>query len=149
MSLPTDNEKRIYAAALERLERKFPQGQARLLASLMVAQSKYETANYTSNVFKKNNNAFGYKYYKGSLYQNGFGLVAPSKDAQGNPDGGSYAKYSDVADSAREVADWIGRRKESFINVSNPLTFAAALKNNDYFGQTAYQYYQGVQKYYV
>lgn len=125
----TNTETLIYKAAIERLLRKFTEAQSKLLAGFMVAQSKHETANYTSNVFKNNNNAFGYKYYKGSLYQLSAGT--------GSPEGNAYAKYRNVQDSAREVADWIGRGQTAFSAVKTIADFATALKN----GRPGYEYY--------
>lgn len=133
----TDTETLIYKAAIERLLRKFTEAQSKLLAGFMVAQSKHETANYTSPVFKHNNNAFGYKYYKGSLYQIGRGT--------GSPEGNAYAKYKNVQDSAREVADWIGRGQTAFASVNTITDFATALKK----GRPGYEYYHTEKGYTV
>jgi len=40
-------------------------------AKLVVAQAKHETCNYTSNVFKKNNNLFGMKFVGQPLAKRG------------------------------------------------------------------------------
>ncbi len=147
--LPGSISDRIYQAALQRLSLKFTSAQAAVLSRLMVAQSKYETANYTSHVLQANKNAFGYKYYRGSIYQIGIGTPASGFDASGNLDGGTYGLYRDVADSAREVADWIGRRKADFINADSPTMYAVALDHNDYYGEDVYRYAAGLQKYMV
>jgi hypothetical protein len=131
-------ESGIYAAAIERLRIRTDDIKLlNLLASCMVAQSKYETGNYTSNVYLKNNNAFGYKYYKGSIYQSG---VVES---------GAYGFYSSYIDSAREVADWIGRRWNDFKAVTDVNSYAAALKKNDYFEQQVLVYALGMSHYFV
>lgn len=143
MFLPNTTQSRIYDAALQRLKTKFDAKQAENLAQKMVSQSCYETAiggvPYRSNVLQNNLNAFGYKYYKGSKYQTGIGTISPELN--------SYAKYKDVADSAREVADWIGRRKADFINVKNLEQYAEALKKNNYYGQSATLYALGIKKF--
>ncbi|UAY54789.1 glucosaminidase domain-containing protein [Arachidicoccus terrestris] len=132
-------EKTIYDAALPRLKRHFSDSQSKRLASFMVAQSRYESANYTSHVFKANNNAFGYKYYGASDYQLGQGIISN----EGNP----YADYSTIDNSAEEVADWLGRRQSDFENVNTLLGYAEALKKNDYYGETAVQYAAGLAVY--
>jgi hypothetical protein len=157
MTTTGTTETLIYNAAFQRLLRKFNAIQAARLAKLMVAQSKYETAvngkPYASNVFLKHNNAFGYKYTPVSAYQIGKGGEAPANDAQGNPDGGNYGVYKNVQDSAREVADWIGRGVSAFSQVSTPAQFAQALKTGRpgfaYYGQSAELYAKGVAKFYT
>lgn len=143
MFLPGTTQQRIYDAALQRLQTKFDDSQAKILAGLMVAQSCYETAvggqPYKSNVLQNNLNAFGYKYYPKSIYQIGKGSISPELNA--------YARYNDVADSAREVADWIGRRKADFNKVKEYEGYALALKKNNYFGQDAQAYAKGVLKF--
>lgn len=116
----------LYNSALSRLTRKFNLSQSKLLASLMVAQAKHETGNFTSSVFKNNNNAFGYKYYKGSLYQIGKGKTSPELD--------SYGNFNTPEDSAKEVADWLGRRKADFEKISTPAEYGHLLKKYKYYG---------------
>lgn len=123
-------------------------GMPETLASLIVGQARYETNDYTSNVFKTLNNAFGYKYVGQTKWPVGAGTGAPSKDAQGNADGGTYAKYKSVADSTGEIVDWIKRRQaEGKININaiqTPEQYATALKNSGYYGQTASTYAKGI-----
>lgn len=143
-------ESQIYSAALQKLQGLgFPN--ARALALLMVAQAKHETNGFTSPVFKKNNNAFGYKYVKGAKYQLGAGSAAPPSEGR-QP----YAKYATVADSAREVAAWIGRRKKYFLLVNTKEQYARELKRQGYYGrfpgmtdeQSITNYLGGLKKYY-
>ncbi len=133
----------IYNAAFERLQRHFTDDQSALLATLMVAQSKLETANYTSAVYLQNNNAFGYKYYADSIYQAGMGLAAPASEND------NYGIYANVADSAREVADWIGRRSADFTNVTGVYDYAAALSNDKYFTEAADLYAADMNHYFT
>lgn len=74
------------------------------LAKLITAQSKHESGNYTSPVFKANTNLFGYKYVGQKLATRGTG--APSNE------GDNYAKYKNVADSVTELTSWIKRRQK-------------------------------------
>lgn len=131
----------IYAAALFVFSaRAVPANQAALLASFMVAQSKHETANYTSNVFKVNHNAFGYKVYQGSDYQISSGVRSP--------EGNAYGNYSIAADSAKEVAAWIYRRWSVFKNVSTLYEYCAALKTYSYFTASLSVYYNGCNSFF-
>jgi hypothetical protein len=111
-----------------------------VLQNIWFAQSQHETANYSSNVFKKNNNAFGYKRYNGSSYQLGSGLRSTEGD--------SYASYASVQDSAQEVAAWLGRRKSSFVGVASVEQYVFNLKKAGYFGDKESNYLAGVKKYF-
>jgi len=117
-------------------------------AKLIAAQARYETAGYTSNVFKNYNNAFGYKWVGQKKWASGPGGAAGSQDAQGNADGGTYAKYPSVAYSTGELVDWLKRRQaEGKLKISalkTPAQYAAALKASGYYGQTASQYASGL-----
>lgn len=123
-------------------------GMPETLANLIVGQARYETNDYTSNVFKTLNNAFGYKFVGQTKWPIGPGSTAPAKDAQGNADGGTYAKYKSVADSTGEIVDWIKRRQaEGVLNITTiqtPGQYAAALKRAGYYGQTASSYATGI-----
>jgi hypothetical protein len=123
-------------------------GLSETLAKLIVGQARYETNDYKSNVFLNLNNAFGYKYVGQKKWPIGGGTGAPLSDAQGNPDGGTYAKYKNVADSTGELVDWI-KRKESqgffkIADIQTPEQYAAALKKASYYGQTATTYAKGI-----
>ena len=107
----------------------------------MIAQAIHETGNFTSNVFRNNLNAFGYKRFARSPYQ--------VKDGFKSPEGNNYAAYNDVADSSREVADWIGRRKtKGFATVKTPVEFAKRLKENAYFTDREDVYANALQKHF-
>jgi len=128
----------IYKAAFDKLKSlSFPN--AAELAKFMVVQSQHETANYTSKVFKTNNNAFGYKRVNGSAYQLGAGRLSPEGD--------NYARYSSLSDSAKEVASWIGRRKKDFVSVKTADQYVHTLKLQGYFGDKETNYLAGVKKY--
>lgn len=123
----------IYNAAISK-------GLTSYLAALMVAQAKLETALYTSKTFKENNNAFGYKRYKGSIYQSGSGRISTEGDA--------YASYSSLKNSALEVAAWIKRRYKNYQNITTPSEYAAQLKKDGYFGGSVSNYIKILEKYF-
>jgi hypothetical protein len=116
------------------------------LASLMVAQARHETGDFTSRFFRENNNAFGYAYYSGSLYQDGGGSIADN----GSPIG----SYPSIEASTMEVIDWIWRRfrRGEFpdpASIQDPETYARALKNAGYYGDTLSNYLAGLKRFYT
>lgn len=116
-------------------------GMPEQLALLIVAQSKHETANYTSSVFKSCNNAFGYKYVGQKL------ALSACNNA---PEGGSYAKYATVGDSAREIAQWIKRRQAegrfpaNLATITTAEQYAGLLKMAGYYGDSVTNYTAGL-----
>jgi len=82
-------------------------------ADCMLAQARFESANFSSPLYKDSNNCIGYNYYSYSSWQSG-----PSTHI--NPSSGTpYAGYKTVNDCGGELADWIKRRKTSFDDVED------------------------------
>lgn len=102
------------------------------LAKLMLAQNIGETANYTSNVFKKNLNIGGMKYVKGNKYQAGPGTMSP--------EGNAYAKYATIENSAADQAAWYLRRISSFSPIKTVAEFAIKLKEHWYYTDSVANY---------
>lgn len=114
------------------------------LAELLVAQSKHETGNYTSNLFRSYNNAFGYSFYSGSDYQTGPGSIADN----GQP----IAAYASVNDSTMEMVDWLYRRYRqgkipALTSITTPEQYAAALKSANYYGDSYDNYLAGLKRF--
>lgn len=114
------------------------------LARLLTAQACHETGNFTSAIFRDDNNAFGYSYVPGAIYQAGPGRLA---------DNGQYAAhYANVRDSTRELVDWIYRRvaKGQFPADLRLITtteqYAHLLKQADYYGDTEANYTAGINR---
>lgn len=128
------NEQTIYNEAKRN-------GMPELLALFIVAQAKHETANFTSNVFLSCNNAFGYKYV-GQRLAVGPCLTSPELDA--------YAKYATVADSVKELCQWIQRRQTEGkfpldLRVIKTLDhYTQLLKLAGYFGAPISEYLAGL-----
>lgn len=129
-------EQRIYITAIS-------EGMPKSLALLIVAQSKHESGNYTSNVFKTCNNLFGYKW------------VGQKGASQGikSTEGDFYARYASVEDSVRELTNWIKRRlKEkkfpALDTITNAVQYATALKACGYYGDSPSHYVAGLNHYY-
>ena len=132
-------EQLIYDTAIK-------QGMPPNLARLIVAQAKFESGNFTSPVFKANNNFFGYKYVGQALASKG--TAAPRSE------GDFYAKYARLEDSVKELTDWIKRRVNEGVFPSNlaliktPGEYAALLKKKGYYGVSVAHYTNGLQRYY-
>lgn len=115
------------------------------LASMLIAQAKHETGNYTSNVFRTDKNLYGYTW-TGSKWQAGKGLV--------KPEGGFYARYATYADSVHELTDWIKRRQNEgifpadLLSIQTPQQYAALLKSANYFTDSLTNYANGLIRYF-
>jgi hypothetical protein len=124
-----------------------PAGLPPILSSLVVAQSKHETATdgipYSSAVFLDDNNGFGYKY-TGNAWQSGPGRVSSEGD--------HYAHYTSVDRSAKEIVDWIYRRRAEgkfpadLSTITTPEQYAQLLKNAGYFGDALSVYTSGLKR---
>lgn len=115
------------------------------LAELIVSQARHETANFTSNVFRNDNNAFGYKYVPGAKYQ----------VSKGTPIGDwYYARYANVVDSTHELTAWIKRRQAEDIFPSDLRLiktadqYAALLKQANYYQDSVSNYVQGLKRWF-
>lgn len=121
------------------------------LALLVLAQTKHETANYTSNVFKKLNNVIGYKVYD-SVYQTKIGTKSP--------EGNNYGSYATVVDGAKEAAGWYRRRNKENGNKYDAVTdtsqYCWLLWKDHFFTQGNFKtpadavknYQKGIDKFY-
>jgi len=125
-----------------------PAGVPSTLANLIVAQAKHETGNFTSNFFKKYNNAFGYSYVAGARYQLPKGGTIADN-------GLPIAAYKDVEDSTREIVDWIYRRKrggmfpDDLTTIQTPEQYANLLKGAGYYGDSVSNYLRGLKNYFI
>lgn len=126
---------------------KNPKGLPVNLANLLVAQAKHETGNFTSNIFRTGNNAFGYSYDPRSIHQIGQGVIADNKVPS--------AKYASIANSTAEIVDWIYRRinEGKFpVNldlIQTPDEYALLLKNAGYYQDTLENYLNGLKRFFT
>lgn len=135
---------RIYSQALQGSP--YNPGVPDAVARLMVAQARHETGDFTSNLFRRYNNAFGYAYYAPSNYQTGPGSIADN--------GQAIAAYRSVEDSTNEVIDWLYRRVRQgrfpdLNTISTPEQYAAALKAAAYYGDTVENYLRGLKRFFL
>lgn len=99
------------------------------LSKLVTAQSGHETAGWTSNVFKTDNNAFGYGY-----------------------NGSSYKYYDSVEESAHELSLYLNRRVNDgsfppLDQITDAGQYAALLKNAGYYTDSSANYAGGISRY--
>lgn len=128
------------------------------VAKLIVAQARFESANYGSNVFKCNNNMYGMKYIGQPLAQRG--TLAPAAEVSigctptgsgcqrfgtGNcKDRDFYAKYNSPADSAKDVITRLYKITKNGVGfnelnkATDATSFATLLKKRSYYGFGTY-----------
>lgn len=149
--MPTDSEILSFAAeirraALEGTPRN-PGGLPSTLANLLVAQAQHETDNFASNIFKQQKNGFGYEFYPGSPWQ----LPEPGIVAD---NGSPTAVYSTLANSTKEIVDWIFRRvregkfPSNLETITTPDQYATLLKGAGFYGDSIANYAAGLKKYF-
>jgi hypothetical protein len=125
------------------------QGFTPTAAKLIVGQARFESANYTSAVFKANNNTSGMKFIGQPLATRG--TLAPMSERSAScKNGGTcvnsdhYAKFASVEDSAKDVVIRLysktmgGVTPDQLKNVKTPEEFARLLKKRSYYGPSAY-----------
>ena len=125
-------------------------------AKYIVAQARYESADYSSNVFRNNNNMYGMKYVSQQLATRGTlaplserSLSCRTKNICKNSD--HYAKYINPADSAQDVINRLyqktmrGVRPAQLKTATSPEIFADLLKKRGYYGATVEQYARGLR----
>jgi len=117
------------------------QGFNPIAAKLIVAQARFESADYTSNVFKKNNNTSGVKF------------IGQKNAVQGtiSPEGDYYAKYNTIQDSLNDKIVRLynitmrGVTPQQLKNAKDATQFANLLKQRDYYGSSAVEYANGLK----
>ena len=125
------------------------QGFTPTAAKLIVGQARLESANYTSGVFKANNNTHGMKFIGQPLASRG--SLAPKNERSASCRSGGecknsdhYAKFGSVQDSATDVVVRLysktmgGVTPDQLKNAKTPEEFARLLKTRSYYGFGAY-----------
>ena len=101
------------------------------LAKYITAQAGYETANFSSPLYKQANNAFGMKWHQ-------------STHVKGILNG--YATYYSLEQCVADYKDyWEYNHYQNIQSVEN---FVASLKNKNYFEAPQTAYYNGVNYFY-
>jgi uncharacterized FlgJ-related protein len=132
------------------------QGFKPVAAKLIVAQARFESADYTSNVFKANNNTSGMKFIGQPLATRG--SLAPKNERSKTCQAGGacinsdhYAKFANVQDSATDKIVRLysitkgGVSPEQLKNVKGADEFASLLKKRGYYGDKESIYASGLK----
>jgi len=112
-----------------------------IAAKLIVAQARFESADYTSNVFKLNNNTSGIKF------------IGQPNAVQGtlSPEGNYYAKFNTIQDALNDKIARLynitmrGVTPQQLKDSTDAIDFANKLKQRGYFGSTASDYANGLK----
>lgn len=121
------------------------------VAKLIVAQARFESADYTSNVFKLNNNTSGMKFIGQPLATRGSLAPANERTCGGNCNGDYYAKFKSVADSASDKISRLynitmrGVTPQQLRDAKDADEFAALLKQRGYYGSDVASYARGLR----
>lgn len=107
------------------------------IARYAASQAAFETANFSSDIFKQNNNMFGMKF-------------AGQLNADGEKNG--YADYKDYEHSIVDwAAWWLQKRNYLFplpYQINNLFDYVQFLQNHSYFEADLNTYYNGCLVYY-
>ena len=132
----TNNEidQAIYDTAIE-------QGFNPVAAKLIAAQARFESADYTSNVFKTDNNTSGIKY------------IAQANATKGllSPEGNYYAHFDTIQDCINDKIVRLynikmgGVTPEQLKDSTDATEFANLLKERGYYGSSASEYASGLR----
>lgn len=129
----------IYQMAIE-------EGFKPIAAKLFVAQARLESSDYSSNVFKNNNNMYGMKFVGQPLADRGTPAPPSERSCNLTCDRDYYARYDNPVDSARDTIQRLykiprsGVTFDQLANVNSSKEFAELLKKRGYYGATASHY---------
>lgn len=106
------------------------------LLPFIIAQSKVETANFTSRVYRENNNLFGMKVAVKRPFLGSIGTPAS--------DGGNYSYYPNDVVSVRDYVEWL--RYTNFPRVvASASQFVSEMKKRGYFTANETEYLKALQ----
>jgi len=114
-------------------------------ADWVVAQARHESADFTSKVYRTDNNPFGLKWYSDKVSMGTRGLQAS--------DGGYYTHFKNDQVAFRAYVEWLRRNKHAGI-VTGPLPtdlttvyeFAKALHDRKYYTDSVSNYATALQR---
>lgn len=138
------NDQIIYEVAIK-------QGFTPTAAKLVVAQARYESADYSSRVFMANNNTSGMKFVGQPLATRGTPAPSNEQRCAGGCDSDYYAKFKSVEDSAKDkiVRNYSITRKgvtpDQLKKVTDADEFARLLKQRGYYGGVESSYAAGLK----
>jgi hypothetical protein len=104
----------------------------------IIAQAKHESNNFTSSVYRNNNNPLGMKVPSKRTFLGTKGTEAP--------DGGFYAKYETDTVGFKDLLIWL-RYRNFPQNLNSVDEYVNAMKDKGYFGDTVTNYLRGVKRF--
>jgi hypothetical protein len=96
------------------------------ISKIITAQSGHETTGWTSNVYRTDNNCFGYGY----------------------TGGGNYYFYNSIEDSVDDVVGWLDRHVPGYEYITDGDDYAAAIRARGYFTDNLSTYQNGIARWY-
>lgn len=116
-------------------------------AKIIVAQAQHESANFTSNVFKTDNNLFGMKMpsKRPRTY-----IERPSKIIMQSEGSTPYAHYVSITDSVNDlVKGWHSYNKTNWSLLTTPALYSAYLKSKGYYGDAQAVYTNALNRFFA
>lgn len=109
------------------------EGASDIFAKIILSQLKHESSNFTSRVFKLNNNPMGMKFpsKRKSPYISGKGTKPP-----GNEGATPYAKYNSLSDAVRDLFHWLSYNGIDTSNIQTVEDYSERLRQRGYMGNT-------------
>lgn len=115
-------------------------------AKIIVAQSIHESGNYTSHVFKTDNNIFGMKIPAKRSKQF---IERPSTIVMQSEGSTPYAHYATIQDSVNDlILSWHTYNRTDWNKIYTPELYAAYLKSRGYYGDSQSNYTNALVKYF-
>lgn len=109
---------------------------AERIANYITAQAQHESANFSSSLYMRANNALGMKSP----------AIRKSKHISGSS--GGYATYPNDAACAADLVDWLQYNKASFKSFTSLRKYVDFLGANHYFEDSRDSYYAGANRFY-
>lgn len=110
-------------------------------ADFVIAQAKHESANFTSKVYRENNNPFGMKVPRVRPFLGTQGTPAPASEGKGM----YYARYESDTVAFKDLLKWF-RAVRFPIGLTTVEEYAKALKAEGYYGDTVANYTKALKK---
>lgn len=124
----------FYKLTSEVVNARYPDTDNTERIKLLVAQAAHETGDFTSEVMKNNNNAFGMKHPK-------MRTTTSLNEKNG------YANYSKLADSIEDRLLWDEYNKVNYEGMT-PVSFVQSLNKLSYFEDVFINYKNAIVKWY-
>jgi flagellum-specific peptidoglycan hydrolase FlgJ len=115
------------------------QSKYKALERFILAQARHESNNFTSPVYKANNNPFGFKKAEKRKQAGKLGTPAPKKE------GGNYWHYPSDTEAFKDLIVYF--EAVNFpTSVRNSYEYASALKARKYFTDSVDNYKKGIDR---